>query len=233
MRRQGTSRLRLGLFLIGLASACGDPAPPPGQPATPPPGPVATPLPTATPVAADGGAAPGAAPGAAAPVAAPAPVKKDKPSPCLTLTGRDRVLCDARERPFKPEDLTASPPANTDPFHNNLSLFATSTGPKTPTGGSQIPQGPPCLLAKYNLEDLKLAAIILSPSDGTLSRAMFIDPATIGQTVKRGDCIGKARARIARITPDKVIFEFTEDLGGGKTKLSSRAIELHPAEAGK
>src|SRR5438105_437358 len=63
---------------------------------------------------------PGAKPAAAAPGGPPPPtVALAGP----VLAGKDKLMADIRKRPFRPEDYTANPPANTDPFHDNLSTF--------------------------------------------------------------------------------------------------------------
>lgn len=205
----------LGLCLL---LACGEDPPPPAPSVS---------APSAAPVA------PTAAPSAAAPKANSAPadggVAKEaapaKPKIDPNLKGRDRVLAEARVRPFKPEDLAANPPTNTDPFHNNLDQFITK--PVNP-GGKQGPLADRA--PEYNLEDLRLTMVIIDPTDGARSRAMFIDPKGIGVAVVRGNRVGRAAALVKRVISDGVIFEFTEDLGQGKTRSIDRTVQLRPPE---
>lgn len=159
-------------------------------------------------------AAPAPQQGAAAPPGLMAP-----PSPA-----REKLLADIRKRPFRPEDMVANPPTNTDPFHNNIDRFISAPPPPDKQLGS-------CVLPKYGLEELKLTAIILGASDGTAARAMFVDPTGVGTVVKRADRLSKTCALIQRILSDRVLFEFTEDLGQGKKRSVVRAVELHPVES--
>jgi hypothetical protein len=202
------------LALAALLAGCGDdpPSPPPkaGGAKAEPGAPEA-----AAPAARPAGPAPAGAPGAAPPGLAP------PPSP-----GREKLITEIRKRPFRSEELAASPPGNSDPFHNNLESFVTR--PPPPDKGGSIMS---CLLTKYNLEELKLAAIILGSGDMTASRVMLIDPTGVGHTIKRGDRLGKSCALVQRILSDRVLFEFTEDLGQGKKRMVVRAVELHPTES--
>jgi Tfp pilus assembly protein PilP len=138
--------------------------------------------------------------------------------------GRDGVLAEARKRPFKPEDLTPAPPTTTDPFHNNISLFV----PKVPTGpgGTQLKSKLPA----YAIEELKLVAIVVSPSDSGANRAMFVDSSGMGTSVVRGERLGKSAALVSRILSDRVLFEFTEEYAPGKKRAVIRSVELYPTD---
>jgi hypothetical protein len=199
---------------VGLA-ACGEDAPP--QPPTQPPRPAAP-------------VNPAAAAGAAA---APAPPPADPAKTAL----RDEL----RKRPFKNEDFVESE-TNRDPFHSFLADFA---------GQQQITTQYKILLPKYALEELKLVAIVGPPTEDlggrtiaardaaggryTQARAMFLDPSGFGTAVVRGDHVSKADAKVVRIESEKgkVYVELKEDLGGGKTRLLERVLELHQNEAGE
>lgn len=238
MRRAGLSYRALGMALLLGVPACGsdppaDKAPAPSSSAREAmkegnPEEAAAPKPAA-PVAAP--AAP--APGAAAP-AAPAPPTKplDAAAAAAALkAAKDKLLAEARLRPFRPEDFTASPPTASDPFHNNINIFIDQplTGSKKSDPGAP----PPCPLFKFGLEELKLSAIILGTGDGSLGKAMFIDPTGLGSFIKRGDRIGKNCATVQRVLSDRVVFEFTEEYAPGKTRVVQRTIELYPDTGGK
>lgn len=202
--RRAARRAPLFLGLALSLAACGEDAKSSGTPPPPPPKPAgegAAPKPVAT-----AGAAP-------------------TPVATALSPGRDKVIADLRKRPFRSEDMVAVPPTNTDPFHNNIEKFITA--PPPPDKSTLVA----ALLPKYNLEELKLSAIILGSGDTTASRAMLIDPAGVGHTIKRGDRVSKTAALVQRILSDRVLFEFTEDLGQGKKRTVVRAVELHPAEA--
>lgn len=213
---------RWAVFSLLGASACGEDPPPPAPPAitaTPSPATPATPAspaaaPKVAPPTADGGVAPAKDKEAAA----------AKPKIDPNLKGRDRLLAEARLRPFKPEDLAANPPTNTDPFHSNLDQFIVkpTTGSRTGPVADKLPD--------YNLEDLRLQMVIVDPADGARSRAMFVDAKGLGVAVLRGDRVGRAAALVKRVMSDGVIFEFTEDLGQGRSRTVDRTISLRTPE---
>jgi Tfp pilus assembly protein PilP len=157
-----------------------------------------------------GTAAPAApAPAAAAPApAAPAPA--DPASRAAAL--RKKVLRD--------EDFVDSDEANRDPFKSFLRLFVEKTTPKT--------RAVPALFEKFALEELTLIAIVSGDAN---PRAMFRDPAALGQTVKRGDYISKAGARITKILSDRVIVELAEVTATGESRPLEKAILLRPEES--
>jgi hypothetical protein len=144
--------------------------------------------------------------------------------------GRDKLIAEIRKRPFRPEDFAPNPPANSDPFRNNLKLFVIK---KETTEGA----GPlvPVLARDNTLEELKLAAIVVDPRYGAMARAMFIDSKGMGIVVKRGDRLSKSAALVQRILSDRVLFEFVEEFGQGpgapKKRTVVRPVELHPTES--
>ena len=79
--------------------------------------------------------------------------------------------------------------------------------------------------SKYALEELTLIAVISGDAN---PRAMFRDPTGLGQTVKRGDYLGKSAARITKILSDRVVLEMSELTPGGTTKALERAILVNP-----
>ena len=64
----------------------------------------------------------------------------------------------------------------------------------------------------YALSEVKLAGVV---SSGLNPHAMFVDPRGLGYTVRAGERISSAAARVVRITDDSVIVEMPEDLGPG------------------
>lgn len=219
MRSARVITKHLTLWAVSLAAACGEDPPPPAPtvvatPAAPSPDTPKPAAPTAAAPKADGG------------VAAPAePAAPPKPKIDPNLKGRDRLLAEARIRPFKPEDLAANPPTNTDPFHVNLDQFVvrqTNSDTGSQRKANKFPE--------YNLEDMRLTMVIVDPTDGSKSRAMFIDPKGVGVPVLRGDRCGRAAGLVKRVLSDGVIFEFTEDLGQGKTRSLDRTVYLRPPE---
>ncbi len=197
--------------ILGLA-ACGDSEPPPQE---------NKPRPKSN---APVGGAP--APAAAAAAAAPDASKK-------------ALLDEVRKRTFKNDDFIESD-FNRDPFRSFLNDFA---------GGQMVENKQYVIkLPKLSLDELKLIAIIGPPTEaiggktvpaqageeGTYAqaRAMFLDPGGMGVPVVRGDHVSKTDAKVVRVDAEKgkVYVELKEDLGGGKTTLVERVIELHQNE---
>ena len=63
-----------------------------------------------------------------------------------------------------------------------------------------------------------------------MAKAMFVDNTGVGHFLKRGDKVGRQCATVTRVLSDKVVFEFNEDAGGGKTRQVQRNVELYPGE---
>jgi Tfp pilus assembly protein PilP len=151
-------------------------------------------------------------PAAAATTAAPAAAKPQ--------TAKEKLLQEVHQRPFKQEELTPSENLVTDPFHNNLSRFVEK---------QDVAKRDECPLFKYNIEELKMSAIITG-TDDNMAKAMFVDPTGVGHFLKRGDKVGKQCALVQRVLSDKVVFEFTETISPGKTRSVQRTLELYPGE---
>jgi Tfp pilus assembly protein PilP len=194
-------------------------------------------------------AAPGAAPAAAAKDGVPAPslggvkdVMKDavkdampklpgKPAapgapaaaapsdPAAVAAARLTML---RRKTLRDEDFLENEERNRDPFRSYLRLFTDKQGPKTPKV--------PAIFDKFALEELTLIGIV---SGDAVPRAMFRDPGGLGQTIKRGDYISKAAARVTKILSDRVILELNEVTANGETKPLERPILVNPEGAQK
>ncbi len=163
-----------------------------------------------------------------APVAAPAPGTPgaNRPAPPPPLDPVKKALRDeVRKRPFRPEEFVESE-TNRDPFRSFLSDFS---------GKPSIATQYKILIDTFSLDELKLIAIV-GPAHGggayVPARAMFVDPQGKGVSIVRGDHFSKADAKVTRIDSDKgkVFVELKEDLGGGKTRVAERVLELHQNE---
>ena len=91
---------------------------------------------------------------------------------------------------LKDEDFVENDDVNRDPFHSYLRLFVDK--------GSTSKQKIPAVFEKLGLEELTLIAIVTGDA---APRAMFRDPTGLGETVKKGDYISKAGARVTRSCP--------------------------------
>ena len=152
---------------------------------------------------------------AAQPAAAPA-------KPAASPTGADAVaqrLAVLRRKVLREEDFAENDDTNRDPFRSYLDTWIERTvrGGATPIVTA--------IFAKYALEELTLIAVI---SGDAKPRAMFRDPTGLGQTIKRGDYIGKSAARVTKILSDRVVLELQEITPGGTTKALERAILVNP-----
>ena len=159
------------------------------------------------------GAKPGGAkPGAAAKPAAPTPAAS---------AGTDAAaqrLAVLRRKVLREEDFAENDDSNRDPFRSYLDTWI-DRGPKmTNVAVSAI-------FSKYSLEELTLIAVITGDAN---PRAMFRDPSGLGQSVKRGDYLGKSAARVTKILSDRVVLEMSEITPGGTTKALERAVLVNP-----
>jgi Tfp pilus assembly protein PilP len=155
--------------------------------------------------------APGAKP--ATPPAKPAAAA---PTGADALAQRLAVL---RRKVLREEDFAENDDANRDPFRSYLDTWIERN---RPTSGTPIVTA---IFAKYSLEELTLIAVISGDAN---PRAMFRDPTGLGQTVKRGDYLGKSAARITKILSDRVVLEMSEITPSGTTKALERAILVNP-----
>ncbi len=81
----------------------------------------------------------------------------------------------------------------------------------------------------YSLRDLRLAGIVLR---GTRSYALFRDSGGFGHTVKRGDCLGKEKAKVVKIGAGFIRLEVIPDPLPNQParEPQKREIQLHPEE---
>ena len=151
----------------------------------------------------------------AAPAAAPAAPA----DPAAAAAQRLQLL---RRKTLRDEDFMENEERNRDPFRSYLRLFTDKQGPRTPKV--------PAIFDKFALEELTLIGIV---SGDAIPRAMFRDPGGLGQTIKRGDYISKAAARVTKILSDRVILELNEVTATGETRALERPILVNPEGAQK
>ena len=149
--------------------------------------------------------------------AAPAPAAAAPGDPAAVAAARLQLL---RRKTLRDEDFMENEERNRDPFRSYLRLFTDKQGPKTPKV--------PAIFDKFALEELTLIGIV---SGDAVPRAMFRDPGGLGQTIKRGDYISKAAARVTKILSDRVILELNEVTANGETKPLERPILVNPEGA--
>jgi Tfp pilus assembly protein PilP len=142
-------------------------------------------------------------------------------APAAAVPANDPVARAAalRRKTLKDLDFVDSDDSNRDPFKSFMSLFVDKGTPKL----RQVP----AVFEKFALEELALIAIV---SGDAQPRAMFRDPGGLGQTIKRGDYLSKAGARVTKILSDRVILEITEMTASGEPRALEKAILVNPEE---
>jgi Tfp pilus assembly protein PilP len=196
-------------------------APPPVGPAAAAPTPAAAAGAAPRPAAAAATAtapppATGAPPAAAGAAAAAAAVPAD---PVAAAAQRVAAL---RKKVLRDDDFVENDEVNRDPFHSYLRLFIDKGSVKT--------QKAPAVFEKLGLEELALIAIV---SGDSTPRAMFRDPAGLGETVKKGDYISKSSARVTKILSDRVVVELMETNAKGEPHPVEKAILVNPDEGAR
>ncbi len=164
-------------------------------------------------------AAKGALQGAAAAVPAAAP------TPAAAPAAGDPVARAAmlRRKTLREEDFVDNEETNRDPFRSFMRLFVDKgVAPQT--------RKVPAIFEKFALEELTLIAVV---SGDAQPRAMFRDPGGLGQTIKRGDYVSKAGARVTKILSDRVVLELNETTANGETRPFEKAILVNPEDAQK
>jgi Tfp pilus assembly protein PilP len=166
----------------------------------------------------------------AADVAKPAPGKPPAPGAkpatpggklAAALSGREALaqrLAVLRRKVLREEDFAENDESNRDPFRSYLDTWI-----ERPTRVAT--QVVPAIFAKYSLEELTLIAVISGDAN---PRAMFRDPTGLGQTIKRGDYVGKIAARVTKILSDRVVLEMSDITPDGTARAIERAILVNP-----
>jgi len=164
-------------------------------------------------------ALPKAASKAAVPAPPPAATPAAPADPAAATAQRLQLL---RRKTLRDDDFLENEERNRDPFRSYLRLFTDKQGPRAPKV--------PAIFDKFALEELTLIGIV---SGDAIPRAMFRDPGGLGQTIKRGDYISKAAARVTKILSDRVILELSEVTATGETRALERPILVNPEGAQK
>ena len=125
-----------------------------------------------------------------------------------------------RKKVLKDDDFVENDETNRDPFHSYLRLFVDHSAQKN--------RKVPAIFDKVGLEELTLIAIV---SGDDTPRAMFRDATGFGQSVKKGDFLSRAGARVTKILSDRVIVELGETTGTGDARIVEKAILVNPDEA--
>ena len=127
-----------------------------------------------------------------------------------------------RKKVLRDDDFVENDDVNRDPFHSYLRLFIDKGAVKN--------RKVPAVFEKLGLEELALIAIV---SGESTPYAMFRDPAGLGETVKKGDYISKASARVTKILSDRVVVELMETNAKGEPHPVEKAILVNPDEAAR
>jgi Tfp pilus assembly protein PilP len=159
----------------------------------------------------------GAASAVAAPASADGGVGAGGPGSDAAAAKRLAVL---RKKVLKDDDFAENEENNRDPFHSYLRLFVDRGAPKVRKVLGAFD--------KASLEELTLIAIITGDDS---PRAMFRDATGFGQSVKKGDFLSRAGARVTKILSDRVIVELSEQSGTGEARVIEKAILVNPDEA--
>jgi Tfp pilus assembly protein PilP len=152
-------------------------------------------------------------------VAGTAAVPAAAAAPALVANDPAARAAALRRKTLRDLDFVDSDDSNRDPFKSFMSLFVDKGTPKL----RQVP----AVFEKFALEELALIAIV---SGDAQPRAMFRDPSGLGQTIKRGDYLSKAGARVTKILSDRVILEITEMTANGEPRPLEKAILVNPEE---
>jgi Tfp pilus assembly protein PilP len=146
--------------------------------------------------------------------AAPPPAAAAPQDPAAALAARLAML---RRKTLKDDDFVDSDERNRDPFRSYLRLFTAKEGPRAPKV--------PAIFDKFALEELTLIGIVSGDAN---PRAMFRDPAGLGQSIKRGDYLSKSAMRVTKILSDRVILEVSEYTASGETRAVEKPVLVNP-----
>ncbi len=139
-------------------------------------------------------------------------------------------------KPFQGKDFEADPTGdeNRDPFQSFV-IRQPGVGQTADTGDKASGKQPKrctnknLVASNYSLRDLRLVGIVLR---GTRSYALFRDSASYGHIVRKGDCLGQEKARVAAIRTGFVSLEVIPEVGVNQQArpAQERAIQLYPEE---
>lgn len=150
----------------------------------------------------------------------PSPItSKEKAAPLAKREASKEAAKKEAEKKEEPAQYAYSPAGKPDPFKPFIQLTAVR-------GQSSVPLTP---LQKYEVNQLKLVAIIASP-DGNV--ALVEDGTGKGFFLKRGVAIGKNDGKVTKILRDRVVVEEVFQDIYGQTKTQEVILHLHKPEEG-
>jgi type IV pilus assembly protein PilP len=143
-------------------------------------------------------------------------------SPAVEKKKEEPTKVAEKKEPEKKEEAEYSynPAGKPDPFKPFIQLTPIREGSRT---------GPLTPLQKYDINQLKLVAILSTPEGNV---ALVEDATGRGYFLKKGTWIGKNDGKVTKILKDKVIIEEAYQDIFGQTKTNEISIFLHKAEEG-
>jgi type IV pilus assembly protein PilP len=158
--------------------------------------------------------------GGGAPPPSP-PVKGKTPSAEKKKVEPPQIVekVEQKEPEKKPEEFVYNPVGKPDPFKPFLQL----------TDKGTVRRAHLTPLQKYEISQLKLVAIIISPQGNV---ALVEDSQGKGYFLKKGTVIGSNDGKVKQILKDRVIIEEVYQDIFGQTKANEISFFLHPAEEG-
>ena len=158
--------------------------------------------------------------GGGAPPPSP-PVKGKAPSAEKKKVEPPQIVekVEQKEPEKKPEEFVYNPVGKPDPFKPFLQL----------TDKGTVRRAHLTPLQKYEISQLKLVAIIISPQGNV---ALVEDSQGKGYFLKKGTVVGSNDGKVTQILKDRVIIEEVYQDIFGQTKANEISLFLHPAEEG-
>jgi type IV pilus assembly protein PilP len=152
----------------------------------------------------------------------PSSLPQKEKSPVAEKKGPELAKVSEKKELEKKEeaDYTYNPVGKPDPFKPFIQITAAKEYLKT------VPLTP---LQKYEISQLKLVAIIVTPEGNV---ALVEDSAGKGYFLKKGTGIGKNDGKVKKILKDKVIIEEVYEDMSGQKKINESSLLLHRVEEG-
>ncbi len=149
------------------------------------------------------------------------PVKGKAPSVEKKKVEQPQIVekVEQKEPEKKPEEFVYNPVGKPDPFKPFLQL----------TDKGTVRRAHLTPLQKYEISQLKLVAIIISPQGNV---ALVEDSQGKGYFLKKGTIIGSNDGKVKQILKDRVIVEEVYQDIFGQTKANEISLFLHPSEEG-
>jgi len=121
-------------------------------------------------------------------------------------------------------------PTNRDPFTPSVGRLPGQGSAGSADAGTIKDSGGRCVrkeqmrVSNYGYQDLRLVGIV---AQGTQRKVLMMDPGNYGHIIKRGDCVGKEKARVREIGDNFVCFELTGDAATTARGPKEFCPELH------